>query len=202
MSRGTRRGHVVAVCLLLSTYGLNACSGGSEAEHRAPPASSPDPRTVPDSATDAKATTTTLAPTPEEQVEAAYLAAYRVLVKASTSPRHRPTDLPTVLVGDSLDHALVSLDELSERRLVVRYPGSVLPVPSIRKIEVTSPGLAKVTACLIDNGLQVNVDTEKVMNDLVVSKLSQSDLRLLGGNWKVSSAREIARWADNRGCNR
>ena len=199
MSRGTRSGLVAAVCLLLSTYGLNACSDGSEAEHRAPPASSPDPRTVPDSATDAKATTTTLALTPEEQVEAAYLAARAMFYELAQHPKPADRRIQEFAGGEHAAHVRAMLTNYWKLNIKIELPMRRMPPVKVLATEVAGNS-AGVEACIVDNALQVKADTGALVDDTVESRTTVARMEFIERRWLLTELTTKHTVPGDQGC--
>ena len=199
MSRGTRRGHVVAVCLLLSFYGLSGCSGGSGEKHRAPPASSPGQRPVPDSATDAKATTTTVAPTPEEQVEAAYLAARAMFYELAQHPKPADRRVQEFAGGEYAAHVRAMLTNYWKLNIKIELPTRRMPPVKVIAIEVAGNS-AGVEACIVDNALQVKADTGALVDDTVESRTTVARMEFIERRWLLTELTTKHTVPGDQGC--
>jgi hypothetical protein len=73
------------------------------------------------------------------------------------------------------------------------------PTAQVLSIEVEGDS-AGLRACHIDDSVVRSVETNQVINDSVVSKLTEARLQLRSGEWVLQRHRTIAEWADAEGC--
>ena len=147
-------------------------------------------------------TTTTAPPTPEQEVEAAYLASSDAYFKAASTANPDEPGLATTTAGPSLERARALLRDFQARGIAVEYVDDKPPIPTVLKIVLKSEATALVTFCLVDNARQVQVADEKVIDDKVLSQLSEAEMRRTGGTWMLFTQRSLGDWADGRGCDR
>lgn len=199
-----RRLRTAAVASLLLTV-LVAGPACSDDEPDAPTAGDtlPDPTTTdPEPTTADPTTTTTTPPTPEEEVEAAYLDITKTYFRRLENPDPADPSIARNHTGDSKRIIEAELDQLSMAGQIGRFPTGAAPKPSIISVELTGADEAVLQLCLVDDTQIVETVGQKVVNDDVSSRLVKTSLVRQHARWKVESLYLLKRWEDGNGCDR
>ena len=190
-----RSASVLAMAALLMA-GCGGDDGDDESATSTTVADTTDPPT-----TTEPTTTTTEPRTPEEEVEEAYWEAERVLDDLLQAPDPDDPRLPETRVDPILGHITANLKDLQEENLAVRFAANEPPPREIISLTVSGE-TATVTVCQVDNTIAVDVATNEVIDDGVLSALIKVNMLQIGGLWKVSDTTSTAEWHDGRGCDR
>jgi hypothetical protein len=173
--------------LLLVVTG--ACSSGSTATATS--------TTRPRSST----TTTSALDSPQDAVVAAYDAAGRAYVEAAAIP---DPDLPA-LAATTVD-PLLAQSRKAIRSLKLEGRAGRYPSPSKYRTDVDPSTIqidgdvAKLEACVVDDGQIIEVSTGRVLDDSLSTVLWQAALRRVDGTWRLAEQRVMSRWEGEAGC--
>ncbi|CAN5895553.1 hypothetical protein BH23ACT2_BH23ACT2_09200 [soil metagenome] len=182
----------------------SAC-GGSDDDPAADGTTSTPPGTTSTTstteATEATEATTTEPPTPEEEVEAAYLEAMAVFFDVSRSPDPDDERLAETNVEPNLTAIRGVMTDAQEDGIYVRYPDDQPPVPEILTIQVDED-VADLTVCLVADGQQVRASDERVVDDEFVSRFIEVSMRQVNDSWKIGESLITGQWQDGKGCER
>lgn len=147
-------------------------------------------------------TTTTAPPTPEQEVEAAYLEIVDRYYRRFEKPD--PND-SSIAENHSGENQRITTDELTKVATagqIARFPRGTPPVPTVLSVELMGENTALLRICLVDDTQIVEVSTMRVVNDVVSSRLIDTTLIRSDGRWKADSLRLVQRWEDGKGCKR
>ena len=183
---------VLVVAAVTATALLGACS---------------DDIAAPGPTADATTTTTTAAPTtttqpsapttPEDEVAAAYVDAFSAYFRAGESPT--ATDGLEAFFGDAaLEAVLVNLDGMVTGGILSDFSKGD-PTIAIESITREGETTARLVACTIDTGQQINASSGRVTDDVPVSRRSTATLELTD-RWRVIEHHTIAEWPHAGGC--
>lgn len=186
-----------AALLVVAALAVAACS-----QAETPTGPTADART----STTAPAAPSTTAPppetsTPEEQVTAAYLEAFDLYAQAGTDPGSPSHHLDDRFMDEALEAVKRNIHRLAQNQTAARFP-SGLPSIQVEEVEVLEPETAHLTACIVDQGHKVRIETGEVTDELPTSRLTSAVLRNTGGRWRVSEHQTVQEWADAGGCAR
>ena len=184
--------------LVLTCLAATACSRTDGAAHRPKGASSIVRR---ESTTTAEPITT-IPPTTEQQVKTAYLAAVATYFEAARNPDPNNPALARTRSGPSLKRTREILARYASERLRAEFVADAAPIPRITRIEVISPNLTIVSACIVDNVRQIGAKDGVVVNDAVVSRSSRTEMRFSNGAWRFYFQDVLRTWDDGLGCDR
>jgi hypothetical protein len=116
---------------------------------------------------------------------------------------HPDTDDPTLsqdLEGASLDLAA----EVLSKYLAEGLQSSIGPSGHWPETQVLSVALsdstATVMACHVDDSIVKEVQTGRIINSAVVSKLTEAALVRVDGRWVLSDHTTKNEWQDSQGC--
>ena len=173
---------------------LAACSGSDDVA----PSTTAAPTTT--AAPSATAPSTTAPPTPEQGVEAAYLAITARYYDRLADPTETGAPLEDDLVDSALAKVKDTLGELASIGERFTFTARGKPTPNIWRIEISGSS-AVLTNCLIDDIVRIGPDGG-VLNDSTASSLLRTSLREVKGAWKVSDQKVVNKWQDGLGCDR
>lgn len=189
----------LAAALLLAPAAVGCSSDGPDG----PSATvATTPTTEAGTTTEPEATTTTAAPTVEEQVEAAYLDIMATYFRRLTRPDRDDPTIDRNHTGASRDQVRAELQRYRDSNQAARLADGRAPVPEIESVAVAG-GSAVLQVCIVDDVQLIDLSTDKTVDDDVVSKQFKSTLkRVDAGAWKLESQERIGRWEDGDGCTR
>ncbi len=190
-----RRLAAVAATLVL---GASSCGGGDD-QAAETTTTTQAPTTA--LSTTQPATTTTEPLTPEEEVEAAYLAAMAVFYDVSRSPDPDDERLPETMIEPNLTVIRDVMATAQQDGIYVRYPDDQPPAPEILTLEVDGD-VAALTVCVIDDAQQVRRSDDRVVDDDVISRFIEVSMEKVDDSWKISDSLISGRWQDGAGCDR
>lgn len=199
MPRLPHRPLLLAICLALP---LAACSDDPADTASADDTIVTTTTAEPDSTTGSTtATTAERDLTPEQEVEAAYLAAFEVYFTAGESPSE-----PHRLAEHFADAALVAVERNIDR---LRLEGLRSDFPSGHPaIEIDAVAIspeantAVVSACVVDTGQKIVIADGRPTDTLPTSRSVTADLALTDTAWMVVAHRTMQEWNDDLGCER
>jgi hypothetical protein len=156
---------------------LSACGDDGEAETGASTTTAPDLTTT--------SPPTTAEPTPEEQVEAAYLEFVEVVYRlVATSPDPDDAELARLATDPVLGDIRDSLATMAaENHIIERGPRSSHRVMSVA---VSAPDTATLSDCSVGNDTTIDQDGGSVVSNGLETRVLEVTVLLLDGTWTVS----------------
>ena len=168
---------LVATALALP---LGACGGDDDPEEEA---------TTTTSSTEAPSTTAP--PSPEDEVEAAYLAYWDMAARLSANPDPDDPEIAQRAVDPVLG-------EVTDTLSTLRAQGQGLVSRDQSTHEIRDVGLeegrASVEACSVDDSALVDLATQEVLEERVTTSLIETRLVRDGSGWRVSEVDPVRSW--------
>ena len=137
-------------------------------------------------------------PSPESDVEAAYLAYWEMLVRLSAAPDENDLAISQRSTGQAEDEVKQGLTRLRTDGLAARtgpaYRHEVISV-EVRADE------AQVRDCSVDDSVVIAVATgDEVGGGTTATGLIEAGLRRVDGAWKVERVDTVESWTGERSC--
>lgn len=165
---------VLAIC-------FTACSGTGAAEDTRPT------RGVPSGRTSSTAVSSTSSASRGEEVLAAYLSYWEMVIRVNDPPNPSDAEIPKRTTGDQLVLLIQTLQENEAKHRVIRRPANSRSVHRPRVTSIES-GRATIEDCAIDDLVVSNSQTGEVVDDDIVTVRIVSVMVIEQGEWKVSEA--------------
>jgi hypothetical protein len=160
-------------------------------------------------ATDSTTPSTTSAPTTtldeetrkEEAARAAYLAYHEAVLEAASDPV--TPDLPELqqlTVGDQQRIVTRNLEDLQSRGQAVRPGNESLSSHQVRSAELQQDGSIVIVDCEVDDAIVYDIQTGRVIDDDVVTRLVEARMVREAGNWRLSLSTITEEWDGANEC--
>lgn len=204
MSTSSARGRWTAVLIgallaALSPAALAACS--SDDADPPPTADDPTSTTAPTTTVRTSSTAaTTKPPTPEQEVEQAYLDITERYYERFAVTKFNDDRLEDDFVGVALENAVATAQDLRSKGQHYRFTDDGPPVPDVEQISVDGE-TASVISCYVDDVILVD-EHNRAANEEVASSRVRSTLQSHLERWRVSRQVVEMRWPDAEGCDR
>lgn len=129
-----------------------------------------------------------------------YLAFWEARFDANTEPVN-PDDgrLADLATGAQLDNVREETRQRAEDGLAFRRPPDSITERRPRIVSVDGD-TATIQDCAINDSIVYRVATGEVVDDTVATRSVTATMRLVDGQWRLESAREIQRWEGVAGC--
>jgi hypothetical protein len=153
------------------------------------------------STTEAPTTTVDEATQKEEAAEAAFLAYYDAYQKATAAPVDPEHPEMQALVTDL--HKVVVTRNLQDRIArgeAVRLPTNSQNSHDIRSAELQPDGTVEIVDCQVDDSIIYDVESGRVVDDDVVTKLVTGSMAQESGAWKVAYTEVSQSWSGAGSC--
>lgn len=185
---------------LVGIVSLGACSSDDEPDSAGGTTSSPPPVATTTSAPP-ETTPTTRAPTPEEEVLAAYQSYWKAVDEAYDPPRVDPESpaLRLFATGEVLPRVVASARETLVANEVIAPPPNSIYEHRARVLAIDGE-TATIQDCNIDDLVRTNTVSGQVVNDQVGTVLYTAMMVRESGQWKVAVLTEIMAWKGKAGC--
>jgi hypothetical protein len=174
VQRSTHRCAAVVLAGIL-VIGCGGSDDGNGTDGGDPPPSQPP--------ADASTTSTSTAPTPESEVEAAYLAYWEMTVRLQQAPDPEDAEIRQRATGAAADELVDGLTTLRALHHVVtfgpRYSHDVISA------EVVG-GEAVLRDCFVDDAETIEVSTRERVSGGLASGVFVATLEAMDGGWRVS----------------
>jgi hypothetical protein len=173
-----------------------ACSADTAAD--APTA---DATTIPTPAPADPTTSTAAPPTPEQQVEAAYVAIMARYFEQLADPD--PVEEHFKGHFGAHNQFVVEMHRQFASENVIASPGPTgrWPAPKVIETSVTGES-ARLTVCLVDDSRVLDIASGQIVNADISSKLSTATLTRIEGSWTLTNQKLLRQWPDAEGCDR
>ena len=184
----------VLVCVVFA-----GCSDNGSARANGPNASTTTTTVEPSVTTDEPSATTSAADV-EVSIRAAYDAAASGFIEASkTSDPDHPL-LAATHTGPMLEQRrLVLTGRRRDGRASRQPPGSVYRIEH-EEFEMVDANSARLTVCVVDDGVVYEVESGVVVNDRVETSRANAVMRLEDGVWKLAERELVEEWPGVAGC--
>lgn len=146
-------------------------------------------------------TTTTAAPTPEEEVLAAYQGYWSAVNEAFSPPEADPEvpELQQHATGEVLSGILESVRSAAAQSSVFRIPEDA-EYSHRAEVVVLDGATATVRDCNVDDSIEEHATTSQVIDDAVSTRLYIAMLLRESGTWKVATLERESTWEGVAGC--
>jgi hypothetical protein len=193
------RRRALAGALLVVAVGLAGCGGGGGAADSATASTSDAPTS--DAPTSESTTTTTLAPTEEEAILAAYQGYWDTWLAANDPPNPDHPDLAKYATGAALERARQTISDHAQQNHAVRLREGSVYAHRPAVIEQGEES-ALIEDCSLDDGLVLDRASGVVLDDSVWSRKSLVEMTRVEGMWRVGFITLEGKWPDAAGCER
>ncbi len=141
----------------------------------------------------------TSVPSTEELVLRAVEGFLTTTVTVNDPPDPHHPDLARYRTGPVLEHAVASVTQ--NQALGIAYRRVALgPSRHHATVVGVADGRATVRNCVVDDVQQIAVRDGQVLNASIATKLFETTVRLVDGDWKVAENALVARWEGVDGC--
>lgn len=145
-------------------------------------------------------TTSTTAPSLEEQLVERYQAFWDARHQASRDPVDPDhPGLREYATGEQLKQVLDEVRQRAEQGIAFRRPDSSVARSKVRVTEVSTDE-ATLQECVVDDTVVYRIATEEVVDDDVMTYNVEATMRRTDGRWKLASARRLQQWEGVAGC--
>lgn len=145
-------------------------------------------------------TTTSAPPDDEAAIVERYLEFWEVRFEANSDPVN-PDDprFAAVATGPQLDNVITETRQRLDAGLALRRPENSVTERRPRVVEI-SGDVATIQDCSVNDSIVYRVATDEVVDDSVVTRSTTATMRLIDGQWRLESTREIQKWEGVAGC--
>ena len=193
----TGRGKLVL--LLALAVGLSSCAS-SDAEDGTGGATTTSTSVSDSIAPVPPSTATSHGPTVKTEVEASYQAAARGFIEASTTSDPDHPSLTATHTGPMLQQRRKVLTGRRREGRAARQPPDSQYRIEFEEFELVDESTAKLTVCVVDDGVVYELDTGAVVNDRVETSRAAAVMRREDNVWKLAERELLEEWPGVAGC--
>lgn len=145
-------------------------------------------------------TTSTTAPSVEEQLIERYQAFWDARFEANQEPVNPDhPGLREYATGAQLDNVLEETRQNAEDGIAFRRPANSVAESRVRVLEINGRE-ATLQECVVNDGVVYEVATGEVVDDAVVSQSVRATMRRVEDVWKLADTRLLQEWEGAAGC--